>query len=217
MRLRPRALPPLAVLALAAALAPTRAAAGIYASPSVRWSSFALRPVEGEPTPNYYGFGASVALGYSVAQILDVGAFYTQVPGRLESAALMGHDASLADYGADVALRLGDSVVLDFRGGRAHYVLRRQKRPEELPGKWTGPAGAVAIGAVSRMGKQSFFQTSLEVLHTVLENDDGGSAPMGKRRLDAFALSFAYVYSAHQTFRFEDTIFRDFLDGMTFF
>jgi hypothetical protein len=195
------------------ALVATPARAGVYLSPSLRWSSFALRPAADEATPNYYGVGASAAGGYSVAQVFDLGGFYTYVPARLKSASLAGKDATLDSYGADVAFRIADSVYLDFRGGAARYHLIHQTRPEELPGRWHGPAGAVALGAVARLGKQSFFQTSLELLHTVLENQD---VP-GKRRLDAFALSFAYVYNAEHKFRFEDTIYRDFLDGLSFF
>lgn len=216
-RCRLRGVLTLAWLSATVLLGPELAVAGIYATPSLRWSSFGLRPIADEPTPNYYGFGGSAALGYSFAQVFDLGGFYTYVPARLKSASLMGHDAILTAYGADVALRLADSVYIGLRGGRAQYQLRSQKLPEEIPGTWTGPAGSVAIGAVSRLGKQSFFQTSLELLHTVIEATEATTPDSGKRRLDAFAISLAYVYNAHQKFRFEDTIYRDFLNGLSFF
>lgn len=200
--------------ALFAGLAPAVAEAGVYAAPAIRWSSFAFRPEADEPTPNYYAYGASAALGYSVGQILDLGAFYTYIPARLGSPALKPPSATLDAYGGELGLRIADSVYIGFRGGQARYSLMKQTRPEEVPGKAKGSAGSVAIGAVMRTAKQSFFQTSLEVLHTVLEPVD---SEKGKRRIDAFSLSVAWVYNAHKSFRFEDTVFRDFLNTLSFF
>ena len=62
------------------------ALAGALVSPGVHWKSFSFRPLEQEPTPNYFGYGGSLRLGYSWAQVLDMALFGSYTPSQLNGA-----------------------------------------------------------------------------------------------------------------------------------
>lgn len=207
------------------AMVPHSAYAGVYAAPALKWSAFSARSEHGESTPNYYGYGIGLGAGYSIEQVVDVGAYGVYLPGQLDAARPGADDATLSSYGGELALRLDDSVYVGLRGGIARYDLRHPSRPEELRGKWHGPAGGFSLGAVQRLGPQSFFQTSLDVMHTVVDNDrtdvptDGvrASESSGKRRLDAFSLSIAYVYAGASVHHAQNGLMQSFLDTLSFF
>jgi hypothetical protein len=202
-----------------ALLGATPAVGGVYVSPSVRWASFSARPEAEEKTPNYYGYGAGLQLGYSFGQVFDFGGFGTYLPARIGSAAMDGADAKLSLYGGELAVRIADSVYFALRGGASMYELVTQKRDDELTGRWRGPAFGVALGAVKRLSKQSFVQTSFELMHTIVERakkDDADGADAGKRRLDSFGISLAYLFNNQSSYRVDNAIFQNFLDALTF-
>lgn len=197
--------------------APTAAEAGWYVTPSIKWGTFAARPEGEEPTPNYYGYGGSFSFGFSAKQVFDLGAYGQYLPGTRKEANPSDVDATLVSYGGELAFRIAESVYLGFRGGASDYHLLSPdpERTDELQGKWDGASGGMAIGAVSRAGKNSFFQTSVEFMqHVVAKSDDADS---GKRRFDSFALSVQYVFNSEKSYLIENTIFKDFLDSMAFF
>lgn len=198
--------------------------AGWYASPSLAWASLASRPLASEATPNYYGYKVATSFGYSLSQVLDLGAFYSYLPAQLNAAKLGGRDILLTSYGGEMALRLGESVYIGLRGGLASYELRTRKHLDEVGGQWTGPAGGIALGAVKKLTKQSFIQTSLELMHTITQrrkNDDQDEALTGeeprRRRFDSLAISVAYVFNQHDSNRPDFAIIRDFIDTLSFF
>ncbi len=193
------------------------ALAGWYVSPAVKWSTFATRPEGNEPTPNYYGYGGNFSLGYSAKQVFDFGAYGQYVPGTRQHADLGKADATLVSYGGELGFRIAESVFLGFRGGASDYHLMSADptRTDELKGKWHGPSGGIALGAVSKVSKQSIFQTNFEVMEHVLHAEDAGD--LGKRRFDSFALSVQYIFNSEKSFLIENTIFKDFLDSMVFF
>ncbi len=196
---------------------PAVAEAGWYVSPAMKWGSFAARPEGSEPTPNYYGYGGSFAFGYSAKQVFDLGAYGQYLPGSLREANPSEVDATLISYGGEIAFRIAESVYLGFRGGSSTYHLLDSdpERADELKGKWSGPSGGMAIGAVSKTAKNSFFQTSLEFMQHVVANSDDSS--LGKRRFDSFALSVQYVFNSEKSYLIENSILGNFLDSMVFF
>jgi hypothetical protein len=198
----------------------SEAKAGFLASPSAKWTTFSARPEGGEPTPNYFGFAAGLSLGYSVRQVFDL-AFNAQfLPARLGNASFGANDSQMIFYGGELGLRIANAVYLGMRAGTAEYRLLYQQREEELPGRWSGPAGGVSLGAIHGASKDHFFQTSLDFLHAVTTRQDsiagGGVQETGKRRFDAISISFAYVFNSYNNERIQNTIFKDFLDSISF-
>jgi hypothetical protein len=203
-------------LAAVAAWRAPSAEAGVYVSPSLRWASFSARPQAEEKTPNYYGYGAGLQLGYSFGQVFDVGGFGTYLPARIGSAAPDGADAKLSLFGGELGFRIADSVYFALRGGASFYELLEQRRDDELTGAWRGPAFGFALGAVRRLSKQSFVQTSFELMHTIVERGASDEADAGKRRLDSFGVSLAYLFNAQSSYRVQSAIFQNFIDALTF-
>lgn len=196
------------------------AEAGWYVTPGIKWATYAARPEGNEPTPNYYGYGGMLALGYSAKQVFDLGAYGQYVPGTREHADLGKTHALLVSYGGELAFRIAESVYIGARGGSSSYRLLDADplRTDELAGTWEGPSGGLVIGAVSKVTKQSFFQTTLEFMQHVVESQEQGEArQLGKRRFDSFALCVQYVFNSEKSYLIENTIFKDFLDSMVFF
>lgn len=193
------------------------AEAGWYAAPAVKWATFAARPDGDEPTPNYYGYGGALALGYSAKQVFDLGAYGQYLPGTRGEANPKKAQTSLLSYGGELGFRIAESVYLGFRGGASTYHLLSAdpERTGELEGTWHGPSGGIGLGAVSKVTKQSFVQTTVEFMQHVMARTDAPDS--GKRRFDSFALSVQYVFNSEKSYGIENTIFKDFLDSMAFF
>lgn len=202
-----------ALLAISVA---TSARAGVYLAPSVKWASFAARSVEGESTPNYYGYGGALSLGYSLKQVVDLGAYGTYIPGKRKQAEFGADDATLVSYGGELAFRFGQTVYFGLRGGPSSYHLLARTDTSELGGLWTGSSAGFSIGAVAKLSKQSFFQTTLDVMQHVLTADDEANGT-GERRFDSFGISLTYMFNSFDSSAIEDTIFKDFLDSAVFF
>lgn len=212
------------LLVLAVLLPASIAEAGFLLSPSIRWGSFSAQAEDGEPTPNYFGYGGGLDVGYSFGQVFDIVGHYSFLPARLKSAKAGAQDASLTTYGGGLGLRIAESVYFGLRAGTTTYELHKALGTDELSGLWSGPSGGFSLGAVARVGKQSFIQTCFEVMHTVMQRDkaplleDGTEVPdPGRRRFDAFGLSLAYVFNGAHSYKIENTIFNDFLDTLIFF
>ncbi len=204
-------------LALASA---SETVAGPYAYPAFGWAVLAPRPTLEEATPNYYGYGAALSLGYSMKQVIDLGAYANYLPASRKDARIGAEQASFLTYGGEVALRVADSVYVSLRGGTATYrlIAPDPALTTELVGAWGGPFGGIGIGAVSRLGRQTMLQTTIELMHTIVEPEDSvRSGASGTRRLDSFGLSFGLMLSSDQRSSVEDTIFKDFLDTLNFF
>jgi hypothetical protein len=193
------------------------AEAGWYVTPAVKWSSFAARPEGNEPTPNYYGYGGALSFGYSAKQVFDLGAYGQYLPGTRREADPSDVQASLVSYGGELGLRIAESVYLGFRGGASTYHMMKPDptRADELTGTWSGSSGGMALGAVSKVSKNSFFQTSVEFMQHVVAN--AKDSDLGKRRFDSFALSVQYVFNSEKSYLIENTMFKNFLDSMAFF
>ena len=209
-----------AAVFLISALASDPAAAAWFLSPSVGWESVAARPIEDVPTVTYYGLYGSLSTGFDISQIVDFGLYGRYLPASLGRTKLGVTDARVSSYGLELSVRLADSVHLGVSGGLSSDDFLKSAAAGEAPGadlvgRYRGRTGGVSIGAVTRQGKQSFFQTSLEVLHTV--EGKIGDASAEKRRFDAFALSLAYVFSPLKSDLLENTIFNNFLDTLNFF
>lgn len=204
-----------ALATVAAWLYPTSAHAGWFVSPEVKWSSFSFEPTHAEPTPNFYAWGLSLDAGYSVSQVFDLGVFGQYLPGRLHAAEFGKGDASLVSYGGELAWRIADTVYVGLRGGASQYDLNTQSDPSELAGHWGGPAGGLVLGAVTRLSKTQFLQTTFELMESVVADQTGQG--LGQRRIDQFALGLGYVFNGEgKSHLIESGIFRDFLNTLVF-
>jgi hypothetical protein len=206
------------VLVSVATLAHAPAArAGWYLMPRAEWSEYAPRPLAGEATPNLYSAGGELSTGYSIRQALDLGIFGQDQPGALGHAQFGKSDASLVSYGGELGLRFAESVYLGFKGGLGKYSLSTQGAPGELTGSWSGGGGGLAIGAVQRVTKSGFIQTTVEFMHYTLSGQ--GPVAGSKRQLDSFSLGLAYMFNRQGDAgsAIENTMFKDFLDTIIFF
>ena len=199
-----------------------RAEAGLLISPAVKWTTFAAVPTGSESTPNYYGYSGDLSVGYSVGQVFDLTAFGSYTPGRRKKAEFAEDDVSLITYGGGTAFRFASSVYLGFKFGKSVYSPQKVSDENEIVRRYEGHGGGVAIGAISPMSKQSFVQTTFELMHHVLTSSDQSSDGSGldsglTRRFDSVSLALAYVYNANSSDRVENKVFQGFLNSITFF
>lgn len=206
-------------LALAlSALSAGQARAGVLVSAAAKWGSFAARPLDSEPTPNYYGLGLGMNFGYSFSQVFDVTFFSHYLPAHLEASKLGAEGAHMFSYGGEIGLRFSQSVFLAIRAGSGRYKLIQEQQSddlEEVAGSWQGPAGGFSVGAVHPLDKENFFQTSLDVLHAITVDND--NLVDGKRRFDLFTISVSYVFIGYKSRLMDNSIFSDFIDSVIFY
>jgi hypothetical protein len=194
------------------------AEAGLLISPAAKWTSFAARPTNTESTPNYYAIAGELSIGYSISQVFDLTAFGSYAPGRRRSAKFAEDDVSLITYGGGTALRLASSVYLGLKFGHSIYSPQQTSIETEINRRYEGLGGGIAIGAISPMSKQSFVQTTFELMHHVLTSTEQSSDGSGlTRRFDSVSLAVAYVYNSYSSGRIENKVFQGFLDSITFF
>lgn len=188
--------------------------AGILVSPSIKWSSFSARPVDTEATPNYYGYGGELTLGYSVNQVFDIAGFGSYIPGRRKSPEFGVDDATLVTYGGVLGFRFASSVYLGFKAGTSAYSIQKVTDEKDIAHRHEGLAGGFSIGAISSASKQSFFQTTFDLMHHVLKSSDDSSV---SRRFDAVSISVGYVFNGQSSAMVKNRVFQSFLDSITFF
>lgn len=192
--------------------------AGSYVNLGLRSAQFAAKPLEDEPTPNYYAFGPKIAFGYSFRQILDMGLYVTGLPGSRGNASANGYDASLVNGGAELALRIAKSIYLGVYGGKSDYRLVRASKSLEPGVEWAGRhrgfGGGISLGALVPFSKESFVLVALdfEEHHFSQSEPDKNQ----KRVLECFGVTVAYSFNNYKNFLIDNTIFKDFLDSMYF-
>ncbi len=191
------------LLLFSALLGPASTAfAGWMIAPSLKWSSFSFRPIGEENTPNYSGVGAGMTLGYSAKQVFDFGTFVQYISGKYSPTA-ESEEAALVIYGGEVGIRITKSVYLGFRGGTTDYNLINGSSKYDVKGRHSGPMFGFSLGAMQVVEKRHFLQTSLDFNHSIVEREEDS---IGKRRIDAISLSFAYVYNGHK-YRYLESFF----------
>lgn len=217
--------------------------AGSYATLGLRSAQFASKPLIDEPTPNYYAYGPKLSLGYSVRQVLDLGLFVTALPGSRHQASIPAHDARLVSGGAEMALRIAQSVYVALYGGRSEYRMidgaSGAQRGLEIRGRHLGQVAGLSLGALVPLSKESFFQVSLdfEEHHLklgrsyLLEGDGLGSTELPsqqlsesqsgpdkdpRRVLECFGVSISYAFNSYQSTVIDNSFFSDFLDSVSF-
>lgn len=190
------------------------AEAGILVSTAIKWTSFSARPVSTEATPNYYGYGGELTLGYSVGQVFDIAGFGSYTPGQRKNPEFGVDDATLVTYGGVLGLRFASSVYLGIKGGTSAYSIQKVTDENDIDHRHEGLGGGISIGAISAASKQSFFQTTFDLMHHVLKSTDDSSVT---RRFDAVSISVAYVFNEQTSAMVKNKIFKSFLDSISFF
>lgn len=184
--------------------------AGLLVAPSIKWCNFSFRPLENEPTPNYYGYGAGLNLGYSVKQAIDVGIYAQYVPATLKTAKLLEEDASLMFYGFEIGFRISEAVFLGGYYGVTQYHLLKQDDDDELPGTYQGMGGGLKLGAIYTIDKSMAWQIALEAMHASLKNTKDSEEP--GRFLDSFALSVTFVFNEFKNYFVKNPLLKGFLN-----
>ena len=157
-------------LALLSLLFAEIANAGILFSASAHWGVFAFRPLsEQNSSPNYYGLGPGIVAGYSLFQVFDAAAYVDYIPGQRGAPNIRNENASLIQYGMQLAVRLEDKVYLGLKAGNGLYhLVDKNFIADEVPGKWQGPSGGLMIGAIHKEDKRNYWQLTLEFMHLVV-------------------------------------------------
>lgn len=188
--------------------------AGMLIAPSAKWANLAFRPKTEEDTPNYYGYGGGLSLGYSIKQKFDLGLFANYLPGTRGGAKFGKTDAQLIFYGGEMALRLFSTIYLGVRGGLADYQLRKTTDTIDIPGHWSGGGGGFSLGAFFATSKRTFWQASIDIMMASIGSND--PQVVDKRTVEAFSLSIAYVYNGYESYGIENNIFGDYLKSFIF-
>lgn len=187
--------------------------AGVLLSTSLSWSVFSVRPLEeSHDSPNYYGLGPGVVVGYSLFQKFDLAAFADYTPGVRGEISPGKEELSLVRYGGLLAVRIEEKVYLGIKGGLGVYHLMTKKFDEfELPGMWQGPCGTIMIGAIHKADKENFWQLTFEITHMIIDKIqlEKGELREGKRRLDEFRLTASYSFNGFFNHLIGKSLFRN--------
>ena len=173
-----------------------------------------------EPTPNYYGVGGALSVGYSAGQKLDMALFGQYSPGKKNRPIANDEDASFFAYGGELGVRFANSVYMGARGGTAAYNLLIPPTEHEIDGKWSGPAVGFSIGSYMNRDRDgaSSWQATLDVLHAIISPADEVAESYGdeKRRITCFSFSVAYVFNKQADNVIENMLFKSFLESSFF-
>lgn len=191
------------------------AQAGWLAVVGTHWKTFSFEPKDDEKTPNYYGFGARLGLGYSFNQVFDVDLWGEYTPGRLKSAEIGIEDSVLGGYGGELAFRIQKTIFIGLRGGGFFYNLVSQKDENEIDGRWAGVGGILSIGASFANSKESFWQVTLDSSYISLSAEESTEGEEEDRVINAFSVSLAYAFNQYRTSR-PSGFFGNFLDSLGF-
>lgn len=197
---------------VAAVTGSSAALGGVLLTTSLSWSVFSVRPLEEtHKSPNYYGLGAGLVIGYSLFQKFDLGAYTDYTPGVRAQVSPGKEELSLVRYGALLATRIEEKIYLGLKGGLGVYHLMTKKNDDyELPGMWQGPGGTLMIGAIHKADKENFWQLTFEITHMVLDKIqlEKGEVREGKRRLDEFRLTASYSFNGFFNHLIGKSLFR---------
>ena len=185
---------------------------GILLAPGVSWNNFVFEPVAHENTPNYYGYGGHLSLGYSVMQVLDFAAYGEYVPGQLNAAELGKEGARIYSYGGELAFRIGQALYIGGRGGSAGYSLIQRTYPEEVGGRWTGVGGGVSLGLIIPTSRMNMWQATLDFGQMTVRPVETPTDPA--RRISHISLKLAFVYNSLHISRLDNAIYNNLLKGI---
>ena len=182
------------ILVVYSAALTEEAQAGFLLSPGVSWRSFSFQPRDKEPTPNYYGYGFGLNLGWSIGQVVDVVGYGRYTPARLKKAEPLQENATLWGYGGELAFRLARTIYVAGRGGRYFYNLLHQKDENEVRGRWAGVGGGGSVGAQFNTSRTSGWQISVDYTRIFLKKEELGEQEEDiGRTMDAFSLSLCFL------------------------
>lgn len=176
-----------------------------------QWRAHAFAPEASESTPNYYGIGPYLGLGWSLGSIVDLNLFTRYSPSQLENADVGKESAQIYSYGVEFGFRIARAFYLGFRGGMKSYELFAAELPEELEGRWQGPGGGFSIGGLVRTGKRSFLQVTFDIgsANLTYEKAEEGAGP---RRMDWFGLTLSFCHIGLDRLRLDNVALGDWLN-----
>jgi hypothetical protein len=204
------------VFATTISLVSTTALGGVLVEFGPTWNNFVFEPVAKEDTPNYYGYGATGAFGYSIGQVWDVNFFAGYSPGRLNSASASQPDATLTRYGAGTGFRILGVLFVGGRGGFWDYKLNRKELDTEMDGSWSGLGGEGSIGLLLPAGKLSSWQLTLDGGQATVSklNKTAGEKNVTNRKLSHVSVSLSFVYNGASLASGEDALLNSFVKSM---
>lgn len=202
------------ILATVAALLISGASqAGWLLSNSVNLGVFAVRPLQGENSPNYFGFGPDLTAGYSFWQKLDLAGYGAYIPGRQHKIHLGQENASLVLWGGQVALRFNDTVYMGLFAGKDRYHLVKQTTlKEQLLGRWEGNSLGVGVGVIFKEAKRTYWQFTLRMFNMSLLRQAPSAVPgLEARNADAVLLGVSYTFNSFYNVLEQNSIFKNVL------
>ena len=174
--------------------------AGFVTSAGLKWQVASLRPELEEATPNYYGYGLLLNLGYSAGKVVDFAIYGSYVPVQLKTANVTADQAVYYEGGAELGFRMAKAVYLGFKYGLFNFKLKEQKLETEVPGTWSGPGGSLVLAGFWDLKKDSYLQFGVEAGSAVVARKDEDAA--GKRIIDTYGVTMTYLFNATDTFDF---------------
>lgn len=189
-----------------------RSWAGVLATVGARWQAFSFKPIEDEPTPNYYGYGLTVGIGYSLLQALDFGLYGNYTPSQPYASRLGKEKVQLGDYGAEIGFRFAETIYIALRGGMLYYRMLFRTNSTEIDGTWRGPGGGASIGVFQKRKRENIIQFTFDVGGGKLKAKDVALAD--ERTAYHFGLSLKYVFIGFDGFRLSSLFDSGFLKSL---
>lgn len=176
-------------------LAATSASGALYLNGGPSWNNFVFEAEDQEETANYYGYGARISFGYSLANVWDLGLYGHYTPGRLNAAELNREDARLWHIGFETAARLAKVLYIGVRGGPSLYRLSQVNSSTEVPGQWTGTMVQGSLGMLLPVTKVSNWLLSMDMGQAQVSKSDATGDDAKVRKISEISLSLSFVYN----------------------
>jgi hypothetical protein len=199
------------MMGLFASVAET-SAAGPLVMTALSYRTSSLAPLAEEPTPNYFSYGPTLNLGWSIGQVVDVAGFVQYAPSRTRAPSLKDEALQLVRYGGELGLRIRSLFYLGLRGGVTSYRMFHRRSETELPGQWRGRGYGMSLGALGKINKVLAAQLTFDLDTAELGVGLDGEPP--SRRIDTFGVSLGYTFNGFDDFLVSNVFMKSFIDSL---
>jgi hypothetical protein len=203
----------LLILIISSSTLSSSAMGGYLLGMGARWQMSAFRPLDTEPTPNYFGYGLQLRGGYSFGETVDVALITGYTPSRPKVASAGKKTIHIAHYGGEIGFRFEEAVYIGIRGQNTYYELLEQTIDNEVEGVWRGAGGGLVLAAFTRKGQDDYYQCGIDITSSKLRRID--EAGTENRHLNTFGLHLSYAFIKFGGFQLKSIFNTGFLKSFT--
>ncbi|WP_132320326.1 hypothetical protein [Pseudobacteriovorax antillogorgiicola] len=165
---------------------------GVLAGVGMHWRNLSFQPLEEEDTPNFFGYGLRLELGYSVWNHIDLKLLGCATPMNKGAAKLFDGDVIVVNYGAGLGFRFVDSVYIGAEYGALSYDTPSHHTHNQTVGTWKGNGMTLQLAGYWQTDRETYFQVGVAASSVRVESasDEAGL----ERKVDTFMLNVTYLF-----------------------